>query len=67
MNLIIQRLIRQGLTAAAGFLVSKGVLVAGATESWATAGTEFISALVLAGIAFAWSSINARFLQKKAS
>jgi hypothetical protein len=67
MNLIIQRLIRQGLTAAAGFLTAKGVIAAEAAGSWVSAGTEFFSALALFGIGWVWSTINAWLLSRKKS
>jgi hypothetical protein len=67
MNLIIQRFIRQGLTAAAGFLTAKGVIAAEAAGSWASAGTEFLSALALFVIGWVWSTINAWLLSRKKS
>jgi len=67
MNLIIQRIIRQGITAAAGYLAAKGILEVGATESWVTSGVEFLSATVLAAISFGWSSANAWYLKRNAA
>jgi hypothetical protein len=67
MNLIVQRIIRQGLTAASGFLVAKGVLAAEAAGSWVSAGTEFFAALALFGVGWVWSTINAWLLSRKKS
>lgn len=64
MNLMVQRLIRQGLTALAGVLATKGFLAAEAAESWTVAGAEFLGALVLGVISFLWSSVNAWWLKK---
>jgi hypothetical protein len=65
MNLVIQRIIRQGLTALSGYLVAKGVIAADAAGSWASAGTEFISAFVLFAISWVWSTVNAYLLKKR--
>jgi hypothetical protein len=65
MNLIIQRIIRQGLTAAAGYLVAKGVIASEAAGSWTSAGTEFISAFVLFGVGWVWSTVNAYLIKKR--
>jgi hypothetical protein len=65
MNLVIQRIIRQGLTALSGYLVAKGVIEADAAGSWASAGTEFISAFVLFAVGWVWSSVNAYLLKKR--
>lgn len=66
MNLIIQRIVRQGLTAAAGFLTAKGILIAEQSGAWINAGTEFVAAIVMGGLAFAWSTFNAKVLKRGA-
>jgi ACR3 family arsenite efflux pump ArsB len=66
MNLIIQRIIRQGLTLAAGYLTSKGILAVDQADAWTAAGTEFGLATALALLAFGWSTFNAKLLKKKA-
>jgi hypothetical protein len=67
MNLIIQRIIRQGLTAAAGYLVAKGVIASEAAGSWTSAGVEFFSALALFAVSWIWSTMNAYLLSRKKS
>jgi len=66
MNLIIQRLIRQGLTAAAGYLTAKGLLAVEQADAWTAAGTEFGVATAIALLAFAWSTFNAKVLKRQA-
>jgi hypothetical protein len=67
MSLIIQRIIRQSLTAAAGYLVAKGVINADAAGSWTSAGVEFFSALALFAVSWIWSTMNAYLLSRKKS
>lgn len=65
MNLIIQRIIRQGLTMASGYLATKGVIAAEQADTWTAGGTEFLTALVVFAVGFAWSTINANLLKRK--
>jgi hypothetical protein len=67
MNLAVQRIIRQGLTALSGYLVAKGVIAAEAAGSWTSAGVEFLSAFVIFGVGWVWSTVNAKIIAKKKS